>query len=70
MPGRTVKRVANAHRNRDIGVFIRERCCDLLFLCFVMVGFKIIEDGMRFSSRFLLWQNILSFFGLRTPISR
>ena len=55
------------HRNRYMSVFVREKGSDFIFLRFVMIRFKIIEDRVRVSSRFLFWQNVLCFLVFALP---
>ena len=67
MRGLAFKCVATVHRNCHMGVFIRERYRDLVFLRFVLVRFEIIEDCLRMSSCFLFWPNVLCFMTIAPP---
>ena len=53
MRGLALQRVVDAHWIRDMSVLIRERCCGLISLVFVVRRFKIIDERLRVSSRFL-----------------
>ena len=65
--GLTFKHVANVYCDQDMDVFICEPWCDPLFLCFVLVKFKIWEDGVPVSLRVLLWQSVLCFLVFALP---
>ena len=68
MRGLAFKCVATVYRNWHMGVFIRERYRDLVFLRFVLVRFEIIEDCLRISSSFLFWPNVLCFMIIALPL--